>query len=87
MDRREPPDFVIRSHVHWFESSGEKNPPSMIYCPAWQLSTAFGHNALGVGGWQEPVGGLWFKCDGGRAEWDVIRFKERDGDATSRTAI
>ena len=66
------PDFVIRSHVHYFARGGEL--AQGIFTPPWKLCDAFGHR-IGASGAIEPVGGLVFVCrKGGKCDWDVHRW-------------
>jgi hypothetical protein len=35
------PHIILRGHQHRFSDSGTAQPIRAIYCPAWQLATAF----------------------------------------------
>lgn len=75
-DGRPVPDIALRGHIHYYQPGPRTPKPLFIYCPPWQLMTAFGHR-LGAGGHVEKVGGLWFLCQDGSYTWGAERWGPR----------
>lgn len=63
----QPPDVVIRSHVHQF-AKGWRDDTFCAFTPPWQLTTGFGRR-LGTGRRVTPLGGLVFQCQDGCWRW------------------
>ena len=70
---QKPPDVVARSHLHVF-GRGWSRESLGVFCPSWQLSTAFGRR-LGAGRKIQPIGGLIFQCQNQHYRWYDKRYK------------
>jgi hypothetical protein len=70
---QKPPDVVIRSHRHVF-GRGYRDDTLSVFCPSWQITTAFGRR-LGTGRRVQPIGGLVFQCQDGRYTWSDQRYR------------
>lgn len=56
-DRGKPmPRYAWRAHFHHLEDTGYTHVPRTMFCPPWQLRTAFGER-IGYSGRLEKVGG------------------------------
>lgn len=79
------PHVAVRAHVHYGADSGIMCQPRVVFCPPWQLTTAYGYR-LGAAGHVEPVGLWWFLCDQGRIlQSDIETYEPRRREWVSTT--
>lgn len=70
-------DVYLRAHVHTYLTTPRGMKPIVIYCPPWQLLSAFAHRK-GHNDDPPAPGGVWFVCEDGQIlDWDVILFWPR----------
>ncbi len=71
---REVPAVAFRGHVHYAADSGTISVPRVLFCPAWQLTTAFGYRIGGCGA-VESVGGWILTAENGRVGCELHTWK------------
>lgn len=70
----DPPDLVIRSHVHrYFDSAGTNRRVRAITTPAWTLATEYIHRIAPSE--LADIGAVMIVCDGGKYEVRPIRYE------------
>jgi hypothetical protein len=74
--REEPPDLVIRSHIHTYKDSYDHFRTRAITTPCWSLFTAHTYRT-GIAPTLPDIGGILIHCSAGRYEVDVIRYQPK----------
>jgi hypothetical protein len=76
--RREeqPPDVVVRAHVHHHEDTGENFVTRTIFCPCWKLHGQYeGKRGFVI----QPVGGWYAVCLDGKADLHLELYEPERG--------
>lgn len=68
-----PPDILIRSHVHNYADTGRNFRTFGVVTPAWQLMTEFSHRV--VRRTQRSVGGLLFEITANGWDFELLRYQ------------
>lgn len=67
-----PPDILIRSHVHNYADTGRNFKTFGVVTPAWQLMTEYSHRV--VRRTQRSVGGLLFEVTSNGWDFELLRY-------------
>lgn len=72
LETTNPPDILIRSHVHTYADTGRNFKTFGVVTPAWQLMTEYSHRV--VRRTQRGVGGLLFEVTANGWDFEPLRY-------------
>jgi hypothetical protein len=73
LETNNPPDILIRSHVHTYADTGRNFKTFGVVTPAWQLMTEYSHRV--VRRTQRGVGGLLFEVTANGWDFEPLRYQ------------